>query len=120
MSETTRKHYIAPANLIALTVGGGVCLLFLLVAVFAPMIAPHDPLEQDLMNSILPPLGMSENDPAFLLGTDSLGRDLLARIMKGGQVSLYIGIIAPFIYIILGILIGGISGYLGGKIDSLT
>ncbi|WDE96628.1 ABC transporter permease [Lentisphaera profundi] len=56
---------------------------------------------------------------AHPLGTDSLGRDLLARIMKGGQVSLYIGIIAPFIYIILGILIGGISGYLGGKIDSL-
>ncbi|MDD7983401.1 ABC transporter permease [Lentisphaera marina] len=56
---------------------------------------------------------------AHPLGTDSLGRDLLARIMKGGQVSLYIGIIAPLIYIFLGIIIGGISGYLGGKADSL-
>ena len=56
---------------------------------------------------------------AHPLGTDSLGRDLLARIMKGGQVSLYIGIIAPLIYIFLGILIGGISGYLGGKADGL-
>jgi oligopeptide transport system permease protein len=56
---------------------------------------------------------------AHPLGTDSLGRDLLARIMKGGRVSLYIGLLAPLIYIILGVIIGGISGYMGGKADSL-
>ncbi len=56
---------------------------------------------------------------AHPLGTDSLGRDLLARIMKGGRVSLYIGILAPFIYILIGIIIGGLSGFYGGKIDNL-
>ena len=52
------------------------------------------------------------------LGTDELGRDLLARIIQGGRISLYIGILAPFIYVLIGIIIGGISGYMGGKIDN--
>lgn len=52
------------------------------------------------------------------LGTDELGRDLLARIIQGGRISLYVGIVAPFAYVLIGIIIGGISGYMGGAIDN--
>ncbi|MCM8536147.1 MAG: ABC transporter permease [Lentisphaeraceae bacterium] len=55
---------------------------------------------------------------AHPLGTDSLGRDLLARVIQGGQVSLFIGIVAPLIYVLIGILIGGVSGYFGGNVDN--
>ena len=83
MTDTLRKHYIAPADLIALWIGGGLCAMFAITAMLAPFIAPHDPLEQDLINSLLPPLWMPDNDPAFILGTDSLGRDLLSRLVYG-------------------------------------
>lgn len=56
---------------------------------------------------------------AHPLGTDSLGRDMLARLIQGAKVSLFIGFVAPFIYIIIGTIYGGISGYLGGKIDNI-
>ena len=52
------------------------------------------------------------------LGTDSLGRDILARVIQGGRISLFIGIVAPLIFVIIGILIGGCSGYFGGKVDN--
>ena len=55
---------------------------------------------------------------AHPLGTDSLGRDILARVIQGGRISLFIGIVAPLLYVLLGILIGGVSGYFGGAIDN--
>ena len=63
-------------------------------------------------------LGDKVEMQAHPLGTDSLGRDILARIIQGGRISLFIGIVAPLVFVILGILIGGTAGYYGGKIDN--
>ncbi|HEY6632661.1 MAG TPA: ABC transporter permease, partial [Rhizobiaceae bacterium] len=67
-----------------LVLAGGWLALALLAAIFAPLIAPHDPLAQDLMYERLPPFWMQGAEPGFWLGTDSLGRDLLSRIIYGG------------------------------------
>ncbi len=64
-------------------------------------------------------LGKTIRLPSHPLGTDYLGRDMLARLIQGGKVSLFIGIVAPLIFIFLGLLYGGISGYLGGKVDEI-
>jgi len=84
------------------------CFCFILP--FAPFI--KDPLAQNLANSFAPP----SNE--HWLGTDKLGRDLLSRILYGGQVSLLVGLIATAITIIIGLLYGAISGYKGGKVDA--
>jgi len=119
MTQHARKHYLSTANLIALLLGGGMCVLFVIVAVFAPFIAPHDPLEQDLINSILPPVWMPDNDPAFLLGTDSLGRDLLSRLIYGARIALTVAILAASFAAVLGTMLGLLAGYFGGWVDAL-
>ncbi len=97
-------------------------LLFALLALFSPLIAPFDPydLQQlDLMNSELPPIWVVDSDPRFLLGTDDQGRDLWSTILYGMRVSLLIGICAVLLQSTIGIVIGLVSGYIGGKVDSV-
>lgn len=102
-------------RLSALTVvGGSIVLLWALAAIFAPLVAPYDPNGTDLRALLLPPFS-----PGHLLGTDELGRDVLSRIIYGARVDLsmgFIGVIAPFT---IGITLGVVSGYLGGKLDTL-
>ena len=96
-------------------------LLFALMALFSPLIAPFDPydLQQlDLMDSELPPIWVVDSDPRFLLGTDDQGRDLWSTILYGMRVSLLIGICAVLLQSTIGIVIGLVSGYIGGKVDS--
>lgn len=119
MTDNVRKHYIAPADLFALWIGGGLCVLFALLAIFAPLIAPHDPLEQDLINSLLPPVWLPDNDPTFLLGTDSLGRDLLSRLIYGARIALTVAVLAAAFAALLGTVLGLIAGYYGGWADAL-
>ncbi|HKK29655.1 MAG TPA: ABC transporter permease, partial [Alphaproteobacteria bacterium] len=64
-------------------VGGSILLAIVLMAVFAPLLAPHDPYAQDLFNRLLPPFWMEGSNPAHLLGTDNLGRDYLSRLIYG-------------------------------------
>ena len=93
---------------------GGLILLFLIVlAVFAPWIAPHSYSYQNLELGAQPP---SSN---FLLGTDTLGRDLFSRILYGARVSLLVGFVATGVALIIGVSWGIIAGYFGGKIDSV-
>lgn len=100
--------------------GGGVLLLIVLTAIFAPWLAPHDPLEQDLLNSFLPPFwGGAEADPAFPLGTDSLGRDLLSRIIYGARVAIIVAVVAATLAGILGTALGLIAGFFGGWVDTV-
>ena len=85
-----------------------------LVGVFAPIIATHDPVEVNLSpDEILQPPSRDH-----LLGTDSLGRDVYSRMVYGTRISLSVGFIAVFISLVIGIFLGGVSGYYGGSIDS--
>jgi peptide/nickel transport system permease protein len=84
-----------------------------LVAVFAPMIAPHDPVRA-VANTFGDPGAPSS---AFLLGTDQLGRDVLSRVIFGARISLTVGVAAMLVTIIIGVTIGLLSGFFGGAID---
>ena len=97
----------------AAVAGGLVLLIFILLAIFAPWIAPHSYSYQNLE------LGASPPSSDFLLGTDTLGRDLLSRILYGARVSLMVGFVATGVALIIGVSWGIIAGYFGGKIDSV-
>ena len=85
----------------------------ILVAIFAPYLAPYSPSAYDLDAILLPP------NAAHLLGTDESGRDVLSRMIYGARVSLSVGFVAVGLYVCLGILFGAVAGYFGGKIDLL-
>ncbi|MFK7855670.1 MAG: ABC transporter permease [Granulosicoccus sp.] len=99
------------ANRLAL-IGLLILVLLILIAAFAPILSPHDPFEQDLLNR-LKPLG-TEN---HILGTDSLGRDILSRLIYGSRITLYIVGLVALIAPIAGLFIGTVAGYAGGWID---
>jgi peptide/nickel transport system permease protein len=98
-------------------------LIALLVAAFgAPWIAPHNPFDLatiDLLDALKPPVWLAEGTTKYLLGTDSQGRDMLSALMYGTKVSLLIGLAAVAGAMSLGIVLGLISGYAGGRIDAL-
>lgn len=103
-------------------IGAGIVLLLLvLMAVFAPLIAPQNPydlMQIDIMDSELPPSWKDDGDARFLLGTDAQGRGVLSTIMYGTGISLLIGIGAVVVQAILGVTLGLIAGYKGGWIDA--
>ena len=94
-------------------------LLIVLVAIFAPLLAPHGPTDQDLLDSKLPPVWQAEGNPAYPLGTDANGRDLLSRVLYGTRVSLTVGFFGVLIAGSLGMAIGLVAGYVGGRTDAL-
>jgi len=99
-----------------------VFLILALMAVLSPLIAPFDPydLQQiDLMDSEMPPVWIENADPRFLLGTDDQGRDLWSTILYGMRISLLIGVFAVLLQATIGIVIGLVSGYIGGRVDSI-
>jgi peptide/nickel transport system permease protein len=103
-------------------VSGLVTVLMILGALLATWIAPtnpFDPASVDLMNSLFPPRWIEGGDPRFLLGTDNQGRDLWSAILYGMRVSLIIGIVGVIIAATLGIGLGLLAGYLGGRVDAL-
>lgn len=94
--------------------------LIVLSAIFAPLVAPHDPFAADMSLRNLPPGTASPSGGLpHLLGTDALGRDTLSRIIYGGRVSLLVGFSSVLFSGILGVTLGLISGFFGGKIDTL-
>jgi ABC-type dipeptide/oligopeptide/nickel transport system permease subunit len=94
--------------------GAALVLGFLILAIFAPQIAPHDPYKFSLRNKLLPPSSL------YPLGTDELGRDILSRIIHGTRVSLMMAVISVAIGFALGTPIGAISGFYGGLFDILV
>jgi peptide/nickel transport system permease protein len=94
--------------------GGAVVIGAVLVAVFAPLLAPYDPLQQDLTNPLLPP------SAAHLLGTDNLGRDVVARVLFGTRVSLIAGLTSVAVAVLAGSLLGMLAGFAGGRADSVV
>jgi len=95
----------------------GVLLLIIASAVFAPLIAPHDPLAVDIRHRLSPPAWMDGGTHDHLLGTDQVGRDLLARMIYGGRVSLLVGVAAVLLSATIGVLLGLGAGYFGGNTD---
>ncbi|MEJ2375291.1 MAG: ABC transporter permease [Pseudolabrys sp.] len=98
--------------------GGGFIVFLILLAVFAPFVAPHDPLAQDLMSGTLPPVGFSGHEAGYLLGTDDLGRDVLSRVIYGTRIALTVAFVAATLAAIFGTLFGLLAGYYRGATDA--
>jgi dipeptide transport system permease protein len=100
-------------------VGMWVFLALVLVAVFAQLIAPHDPTQQYRDALLVPPVWQEGGRADFLLGTDAVGRDMLSRLIYGAQYSLFIGIVVVAIALIGGIFVGLLAGFFGGWVDTV-
>ena len=96
-----------------------VFVLLVLAAVFAAVIAPHDPTQQYRDALLVPPLWQEGGRADFLLGTDAVGRDMLSRLIYGAQYSLFIGIVVVSIALVGGIVIGMVAGFFGGWVDTV-
>ena len=94
-------------------------IIFLLMAIFAKQLAPHDPLKINKGLGYLPPAWAEGGDPRFLLGTDSIGRDVLSRTIYGARVSMAVGLIPTAIILILGTVIGMTAGFAGKHVDNI-
>lgn len=99
-------------------VGGGILTALVLAALFAPLLAPADPLKTGFSARLKPP-AMFGYPSAFLLGSDNLGRDMLSRLLYGGRISLSLAGIALICSALLGVTLGLIAGYFGGWVDDL-
>lgn len=94
-----------------------ILLIFVIMAIFAPWIAPQDPYETDLFRRLQPPAWKEGGELAFLLGCDALGRDILSRIIYGARISIFIGTVVVVAATMIGILAGLAAGYLRGWVD---
>ncbi|OJU47636.1 MAG: ABC transporter permease [Mesorhizobium sp. 61-13] len=103
-----------------LWLAGGWLLVILLAAIFAPLVAPHDPLAQDLMLERLPPFWVTGAEPGYWLGTDSLGRDLLSRLIYGGRIAFAVAFAAAIAACLVGSALGLVAGYFGGWADRIV
>lgn len=101
----------------AFVIGFGLLLLFILVALAAPLLAPHDPYLQNLTARNVPPFWYAKGNWLHPLGTDPLGRDYLSRLLYGARISLLIGLSVVLISGLIGTAMGLLAGYFGGRID---
>ncbi len=101
-------------------IAGGFILLLVILAIFAPLIAPMDPLAQDLLSATLPPHGFPNADPQFFLGTDDLGRDVLSRLIFGARIALTVAFVAATLAAVLGTVLGLAAGWYGRWIDNIV
>ena len=102
-----------------LWLAGGWLALLTLAAVFAPLIAPQDPLAQDLFLERVPPVWADGSEPGYYLGTDSLGRDVLSRIIYGARIALIVAILAGGAACLIGSALGLLAGYFRGWVDTV-
>ena len=96
-----------------LAAGGGLLAIFVLVALAAPLIAPYDPIFQDVQARLQPP------SAAHLLGTDNFGRDILSRLIWGARIDLQIAVIGVIFPFLIGTIVGTVSGFFGGVVDAV-
>ena len=95
-------------------IGLSITLALVFIAIFAPILAPHDPITQELTRRLLPP-----GTPGNLLGTDDFGRDILSRILYGSRTTLYIVLLVVLTAPVVGLIIGTVAGYFGGWVDTI-
>jgi peptide/nickel transport system permease protein len=93
--------------------------LYFFAVIFGPLLTPHDPFKTNLNKSLLPPAWQLEDSTGHLLGTDSMGRDILSRLIYGARTSMIVSVLALCICAPIGVLFGLLSGYFGGKLDML-
>jgi len=91
-----------------------------LIAIFAPYLTPHDPFAQDLNQRLIPPVWMDGSQPTHLLGTDQIGRDYLSRLIYGTRISMLIGVLTVITSGVIGITLGIIGGFYGGRTDDVV
>lgn len=103
----------------AALISGSVILFFIFVAVFAPLIAPHDPYVQNIGQRLLEPIGFPKHHPDHLLGTDGFGRDYLSRLIFGTRIALVIGLTITVLSAVIGTGLGMLAGYYGGRVDQI-
>jgi ABC-type dipeptide/oligopeptide/nickel transport system permease subunit len=102
-----------------LWIGAALTVILVLAALLAPMLAPHDPLEQDLLSAQLPPMWMQGGDPSYIFGTDSLGRDVLSRLIYSARMAVIVALIAASLAALIGVALGLFAGSFGGWVDQL-
>lgn len=100
-------------------VGLVIVITFLLAAILAPSLSPHDPVEASLYDQLKPPVWVEGGSSRNILGTDDLGRDILSRIIYGARVSLLVAVFSVGIAFFFGTLIGSVSGYYKGTLDNV-
>jgi len=108
----TLRSFLGQKNLM-FKIGLFVCLLWIVVAALTPLIAPQDPLFQVPENKFQPPSSQ------HWFGTDKLGRDVLSRVLYGSRFSIPAGLVTVLVSFVVGILFGGLAGYIGGKVDEV-
>ena len=101
-------------------VGGAIVGVVLFAALCAPLLAPHDPLEQDLLSTLLPPSFAEGGDPAYFFGTDSLGRDILSRLIYAAQIAVIVALVAASLACLIGSLLGLLAGFYRGIVDQIV
>ena len=104
VKDFSRRHPLG-------AIGFLIVLIMVIAAVFAPLIAPHDPVEINFEKGLIPP------DGTYLLGTDHFGRDILSRIIYGSRTALFVGLVAAVGGCMVGLILGVTSAYLGGMFD---
>jgi len=96
-----------------------VVAIWILVAIFAPILAPYGVNDIDVVQRLSPPCWMENGSMEHLLGTDQLGRDVLTRLIYGSRISLIVGIVAGIVGLVIGVVLGLLAGYFGGWIDAV-
>jgi peptide/nickel transport system permease protein len=96
-----------------------IILAIVVMAIFAPLLAPHSPIDQTLRDKLLPPAWLAGGNDKYFLGTDAFGRDILSRLIYGARVSLMVAVLALTAGGGVGLAIGIVAGYLGGAVDSV-
>jgi peptide/nickel transport system permease protein len=99
--------------------GALILLIVIAAALAAPWVAPHDPSQQSLFRRFTPPLWAAGGSAAYPLGTDQVGRDILSRIIHGARISLVVGTLAVVVSLAVGVTLGLLSGFVGGRLDSV-
>lgn len=100
-------------------IGFAILGVVITVGIAAPLVAPHSPTQIDLASALRPPRGIGGANSSYLLGTDQLGRDVLSRIIYGARVSLMIAVSAVAMAALIGVALGVIAGYYGGRVDDV-
>lgn len=128
MKSAAVEDYVAPSPWLmlrrrvfgnaGLVVGGTIFGLIVLMALAAPLIAPHDPYAQTLANRLVPPIWHEAGTWTHPLGTDRLGRDYLSRLIYGSQISLVIGLATAVLSGLIGATLGICAGFFGGRVDT--
>jgi len=114
-SRAWRKLAHNPAAIL----GTLILLVVVGTALAAPWIAPHDPAKQSLLRRFTPPVWTAGGNPAYPLGTDQVGRDVLSRMIHGARISLLVGVLAMVVSVLVGVTLGLVSGFVGGRMDTV-